>query len=76
MNYLSVLWRHIRAFSFETAGTFDRDCDGVIFTDIADMPRIELDLRKGGSDVYAVQKYFTDKLLGLDTGASYATVSE
>jgi hypothetical protein len=69
VEYRSILWSTIRAFSIETAGSWDRDVDMMIFTNIKSMPRIEQDFRKGCVDVYAVQKFFTDKLLGLDTAA-------
>lgn len=71
VEYLSVLWKCLRAFSIETASNFlDRDVDMMIFTDIKELPRIEQDFRKGHCDVYAIQKYFADKMLGVDSVAA------
>ena len=68
IEFLSIRWECIKAFSVETAGSyFDRDCDITIFTNMGyDLTRIEMDLRKGTIDIYAVQKYFSDKLLGIN----------
>jgi len=66
IEFLSIRWDCIRAFSIETAGSFiDRDCDMRLFTNMGyDLTRIEMDLKKDTVDVYAVQKFFSDKLLG------------
>eukprot|EP00928_Gymnodinium_smaydae_P030606 TRINITY_DN22712_c0_g1_i2.p1 TRINITY_DN22712_c0_g1~~TRINITY_DN22712_c0_g1_i2.p1 ORF type:complete len:796 (-),score=102.69 TRINITY_DN22712_c0_g1_i2:189-2576(-) len=64
--YLSVLWTHIVMFSVETAGMLDTDAELLLFTDIPALPRIRQDLRKGKTDVMAIQKYIADKILGPD----------
>lgn len=66
IEYTSILWRHVKMFSVETAGSFDTDATLILFTDICGMGRIEQDLRKGKVDVMAVQKFFSDKILGMD----------
>jgi len=66
VEYLSVLWSQIKMFSVETAGFFDTDAELLLFTDIPGMTRIRQDLRRGKADVLAIQKYFADKLLGMD----------
>lgn len=76
IEFLSIRWECIKAFSLETAGSyFDRDCDIMIFTNMGyDLTRIEMDLRKGTIDIYAVQKYFADKLLGVSDEDSGVTL--
>mmetsp|Transcript_46043 Transcript_46043/g.85918 ORF Transcript_46043/g.85918 Transcript_46043/m.85918 type:complete len:793 (+) Transcript_46043:51-2429(+) len=79
VEYKTVLWSSLRAFSIQTAGSFfDIDCELTIFTNIESMPRIEQDLRNGKCDVMAIQKFFTDKLLGTDTVAAskYTTAGQ
>ena len=80
VEYLTVLWPTVKAFSVETAGSFfDRDSELVLFTNLPDkasnapgMPRksrtrIDIDFRKGRADIFAVQRFFADKILGTDT---------
>ncbi|KAL3810110.1 hypothetical protein ACHAXA_008243 [Cyclostephanos tholiformis] len=67
---------------FETAGNIlDRDSELVLFFNLPDSPnmaegfprnsrtRMKIDFRSGGSDILAVQRYISDKLLGPDTVA-------
>lgn len=68
IEYRSVLWNHVKMFSIETAGSyFDTDAELVLFTDITGLTRIQQDLRKGKVDVMAIQKYFSDKILGSES---------
>ena len=72
--YLSVLWKCARAFSVETAGSFDRDCELTIYTNIDDLPSgysISQDLRATKCDVMAVQRFLSDKILGVDSQPSF-----
>eukprot|EP00961_Rhodomonas_salina_P079764 1071908-Rhodomonas_salina.1 len=64
--YLSVLWKSVRAFAVETAGSFDRDCELAVHTSIDSMRTIGMDLRATTCDIMAVQRFFSDKILGLD----------
>jgi len=79
VEYYTLLWKAVRAFSVETAGSFlDRDSELLLYTNVPDsessvpgMPRkkrtrFEIDFRKGGADLFAVQRFFSDKLLGPD----------
>jgi hypothetical protein len=79
VSYFTILWPTVRAFSVETAGTFDRDTELRLFTNLPDeircvkgeprraMTRIDIDFRKGNADIYAIQRFFADKILGVDT---------
>lgn len=79
-SYFTILWPCIRAFSVETAGSFfDRDAELVLFTNLPDkvcsapgfpqrsLTRINIDFRKGQADIFAVQRFLSDKVLGMDT---------
>lgn len=79
VEYYTLLWRSVRAFSIETAGSFlDRDTELLLYTNVPDAEnsqpgfprknrtRFSIDFRKGGADLFAVQRYFSDKLLGQD----------
>ena len=67
IEFLSIKWDCIKAYKVETAGRFDRDCDIMLFTNLdGSRTRMEMDLYKGTCDVLIVQKYFADKLLGID----------
>jgi len=66
VEYESILWECVRAFSVETAGYyFDRDATLILF--LSELGRLEQDLRKGQCDIMAIQKYLADKVLGTDT---------
>lgn len=70
--YTSVLWRAARAFEVETAGSLlDRDCTMAIFTSINDpkLKKLETELAKDKVDLLAIQRFFCDKILGMDTMA-------
>ena len=79
IEYFTLLWPTVKAFSVETAGNFfDRDAELVIFTNIPDRistspgaprrsrTRIGIDFRKGRVDLMAVERFFSDKILGTD----------
>lgn len=66
-EYFTITWPSIRAFSIETAGSFDNDTELLLFTNLSGMTRINMDFRKGKSDIFAVQRFISDKLLGMDT---------
>jgi len=68
VEYLTVLWKSIRAFSIETAGgMFDRDAELVLWTNIKAMKCIEQDLRKGKADIIAIERYISNMVLGVET---------
>jgi hypothetical protein len=85
VHYLSILWKCFRAFSVETGGNFlDRDSELVLYTSICgigrnntrgqfpSLSRLDVDFKKGKADIFAVQRFFTDKLLGSDDEAGAA----
>jgi hypothetical protein len=80
VSYLTLLWPSVRAFSVETTGSFfDRDSELLLFTNLPDevcsapgfprrsLTRINIDFRRGQADLFAVQKFISDKILGVDT---------
>lgn len=80
VQYLTILWPTIKAYSIETAGGFfDRDTELELFFNIPDvchfeegwprnvLTRMKVDFRKSTVDLFAVQRYISDKLLGPDT---------
>eukprot|EP00590_Aulacoseira_subarctica_P012273 CAMPEP_0172418848 /NCGR_PEP_ID=MMETSP1064-20121228/5295_1 /TAXON_ID=202472 /ORGANISM="Aulacoseira subarctica , Strain CCAP 1002/5" /LENGTH=606 /DNA_ID=CAMNT_0013157975 /DNA_START=12 /DNA_END=1829 /DNA_ORIENTATION=+ len=80
VEYFTILWPSIKAFAIETAGNFfDRDSELTLFTDVPDsiccapgspqrgLTRIKIDFRKGQADMFAIQRFFADKILGVDT---------
>ena len=72
--YMTVLWKCTRAFSVETAGTWDRDSELKIFTTLDDMKCISQDLRKSKVNLMAVQRFFSDKILGMDSKPALAHI--
>jgi hypothetical protein len=89
VSYFTLLWPSIRAFSVETAGSFfDRDAELLLFTNLPDevcyapgfprrsLTRINIDFRRGQADLFAVHRFISDKILGMDTVDSSSIVSE
>lgn len=77
---MTILWPAIKGFSVETAGNIiDRDSELTLYFNLPDAPcfaegfprnsrtRMHIDFRDGKADLFAVQKYVADKLLGVDT---------
>jgi len=70
VHYMSYPWSSIKAFAVETPGAFlDRDCELTLWTSIThtEENKFGLDLRSASTDIMAIQKYFSDKILGEDT---------
>lgn len=79
-QYYSVTWPCVKGFSIETAGSFfDRDAELTIYTNVGGVTghrgsgspsrkrtRINVDFRKGAADLMSVQRFFADKILGMD----------
>jgi len=85
IEYLTILWPSIRGFSIETAGNIlDRDSELTLYFNLPakecyaegfprnERTRMKIDFRDGQADIFAVQKFISDKLLGPDTMASSA----
>lgn len=66
-EYLSITWSAVRAFSVETAGNWDNDSELLLYTNLEGMTRIPMDFKKRKADIFAVQRFISDKLLGMDT---------
>jgi hypothetical protein len=66
MEFFSLRWECVKAFSVETAGSrlFDRDCDFIIHTNIPSLRYLRQDLRRGKTNIFQVQTSFSNKLLG------------
>lgn len=62
IEFLSMLWKCVKAFSVETAGRFDIDGEFILHTNMKG--RIKQDLREGKMDLFQVQMTFANKLLG------------
>ena len=82
IEYLTILWPAVKAYSVETAGNIlDRDSELTLFFNLPATPqsdegfprnkrtRMKIDFRDGQADIFAVQKFISDKLLGPDTMA-------
>ena len=64
VEFFSIRWKCIKAFSVETAGRFDRDGDFIVHTSIPGCQAIRHDLRKGKTDMFQLNTAFSNKLLG------------
>eukprot|EP00287_Rhodomonas_sp_CCMP768_P017445 CAMPEP_0202822970 /NCGR_PEP_ID=MMETSP1389-20130828/11442_1 /ASSEMBLY_ACC=CAM_ASM_000865 /TAXON_ID=302021 /ORGANISM="Rhodomonas sp., Strain CCMP768" /LENGTH=832 /DNA_ID=CAMNT_0049495939 /DNA_START=1 /DNA_END=2499 /DNA_ORIENTATION=+ len=73
--FLSVLWKHVRAFAVETAGSWDRDCELKLHTNIDELQVFDFDLRSATCDVMAVQRFLADRMLGMDSQPQLAFVN-
>lgn len=69
IRYTSYLWSSIKAFAVETPGAFlDRDCEIKLWNGISHIEEqlFSMDLRDSSTDVMAIQRYLTDRILGQD----------
>jgi hypothetical protein len=69
VNYMSYLWSTFKAFAVETTGfLIDRDCEMKLWTSISHTHenKFSMDLRNSSTDIMAIQRYFSDKILGQD----------
>jgi hypothetical protein len=67
--YTSYQWSSIKAFSVQTPGAFlDRDCEVKLWNGIGHIEEqlFSMDLRNSSTDVMAIQRYLTDRILGQD----------
>ena len=64
IEFFSMKWKCIQAFSVETAGRhWDRDCDFLLHTNIPCKRLIRQDLRTSKVDIFELQMAFSNKLL-------------
>jgi hypothetical protein len=69
IEFTTVLWSAVHAFSVRTAGAFlDRDMEMAIHTNIcgSKLAEINQDFRHGKTDLFAVQKVLCNHILGED----------
>lgn len=65
VEYTSIPYDSIRAFSAESAGSWDRDSEVDIYTrNLWTMKKFGLDFRKGKADIISIQKFLAAIILG------------
>ncbi|CAB9500963.1 Pfam:DUF1696 [Seminavis robusta] len=65
VEYKSIPYKSIRAFSAESAGSWDRDSEIKLYTrNLWSLKKISLDFRKGKADIVMLQKFLSAMLLG------------
>jgi len=69
IEYRSIPWRSVGAFSVESAGSWDRDGQVNLFVRAPWMPRVSHDLRKGQADIMAIQTFLGMQIFGSDDGS-------
>ena len=66
--FQSYPWRSFSGFSIETAGAyFDGDTDMKLYTNIVGIPVLSQDFRKSSADIFAIQKFIANHVLGKDS---------
>ena len=69
--YLSIPYSSVRAFSAESAGSWDRDSTVKIYTkNYWDLGTFTLDFRKGKVDIIAIQNFLSAIILGNEKDAA------
>lgn len=68
IEFLTILYSSIHAFSVQTAGAFlDRDTEMVLYTNmLGSLYKIKQDFRNGKSNLWAIQKLLCNHILGDD----------
>jgi hypothetical protein len=77
IEFATILWSSIHAFSVRTAGAFlDRDTELVIHTNMihTKWSEIRQDFREGKADIFQIQKVLADHVLGEDHSPVVADV--
>ena len=65
IEYTSLPYSSIRAFSAESAGGWDRDSELDLYTrNLWSMDKVSLDFRKGKADIVVLQKFLSSVLMG------------
>lgn len=69
IQYMSLLYEHVRMFSVETAAgqIFDRDGDLKLYTNLPNMPVFKIDLNRK-CDIKGIQNFLTDVVCGRGAG--------
>lgn len=67
VEFVSFPWRSFSGFSVETAGQyFDRDTEINLYTNIVGFGVLHQDFRKQAADIFGIQKYLSNRILGPD----------
>lgn len=65
VEYQSIPYKSIRAFSAESAGSWDRDSQIQLYTrNLWSLSKVSLDFRKGKADIIMLQKFLSAIVLG------------
>jgi hypothetical protein len=68
VEYTSLPYRSIRAFSVETAGVWDRDTELNLYTrNRWKLAKVDMDFRSGKADIIQINKFLAAMLIGLPT---------
>eukprot|EP00980_Cylindrotheca_fusiformis_P028777 scaffold22642_cov134-Cylindrotheca_fusiformis.AAC.32 len=77
IEFVSVLWKSVKAYSVQTAGAFfDRDVEMKLYTNILQMESIDQDFRKNKCNLFAIQKCLSNHILWCDLTASPAAFED
>merc|ERR1711974_130823 len=70
VEYQSVPYTSIKAFSVKSAGNWDRDAEVEVYIHSPWMPVVSMDLKKGQADVIAIQNFLAAQVIGGDENRS------
>jgi len=70
VEYQSIPYNSIKAFSVESAGSWDRDAEVKVYVHSPWMPEISQDFRKGQADIIALQSFLAAQVIGNEDGSS------
>jgi len=70
IEYKSIPYTSIQAFSVESAGSWDRDAEMKLYCQCYWGPVFKQDFRKGKADIIAIQNFIAAQVIGHDDGAS------
>jgi len=75
IEFFSMKWECVKAFSVETAGQLDWDYEFLLHTNIPGLTHIKQDLRIGKVDIFELQMVFSNKLLCNGNSIGSATLA-
>lgn len=65
IEFVSILWKSVHAYSVQTAGAFlDRDMEMTLYTNVLGLDNVKQDFRHGKADLFAIQKILCNHILG------------
>ena len=75
VQFWSVPWTSVHAFAVKTVGAFlDGDTELVLYTNILSYPEIKQDFRNSHADLFAIQKFISNKVLGGEDTTEIANI--